>query len=226
MDKLLVHNIAGFKVVRGDLVNGGIKRLALERALRFVKETRVACSVHEYGHSGLALAIAARETGKEAHIFLAGKPKDTYITEYLKDFPNVSFHFADKVKRQHEIGNFVERWVEENQAFYLPIGFDCELFRTELVELARETVPDPKEVWVTVGSGTTFGCLKEAWPKANIHGVNLGFLSHDVVHKVIEELDEVAREFPPYPSAPFYDAKVWRFVKKYASKRAVIWNIA
>ncbi|USN87388.1 MAG: hypothetical protein H6779_03150 [Candidatus Nomurabacteria bacterium] len=226
MNKLSVHKIDGFRVVRGDLVPGGIKHLALEEALRHISEIKIACAVHEYGHSGLALAIAAMKMGKEAHIFLAGNPRYTYVTEYLKDFPNVFFHFANKVRKQHEVGNLVKNWARENEAFHLPIGFNCELFRTELIKLAKETITSPEEVWVAVGSGTTFGCLKEAWPKTKVCGVSLGFLLHDVEYTVIEKSEEVAREYPPYPSAPFYDAKIWRFVKEKARRGAVIWNIA
>ena len=30
---------------------------------------------------------------------------------------------------------------------------------------------------------------------------------------------------PPYPSAPTYDAKVWPFVKEFASPGSLIWNV-
>ncbi len=227
MDKLLVHKIAGFQVVRGDLVVGGIKRLALELALSKIKESKVACAVHEFGHSGLALAFATEKCGKETHLFWVGKPNITYITEHLKSFSNIRSHFVDGFEKQHETGSFVENWAKENKALYLPIGFNCELFRNELINIAKETISLPEEVWVTVGSGTTIACLREAWPSAKINGVNLGFLNHDNVEfTVLEKADEVAEKFPPYPSAPFYDAKIWRFVKKHASKGAVIWNIA
>ena len=227
MNKLLVHEIAGFRVVRGDLVAGGIKRLALELALVKVKESKVACAVHEFGHSGLALALAAEKCDKETHLFWVGKPNATYITEHLKSFSNIQSYFVDGFEKQHEMGNFVENWAKENKAFYLPIGFNCELFRNELINIAKETISSPKEVWVTVGSGTTISCLREAWSSAKIKGVNLGFLNHDNVEFTVhEKADEIAEEFPPYPSALFYDAKIWRFVKKYASKGAVIWNIA
>ena len=31
---------------------------------------------------------------------------------------------------------------------------------------------------------------------------------------------------PPFPSAPNYDAKAWRFIKEYASDGAYFWNVA
>lgn len=227
MNKLLVHEIAGFRVVRGDLVVGGIKRLALELALSKIKESKVACAVHEFGYSGLALALATKKCGKKAHLFWAGKPKNTYVTEHLKSFSNIQSHFVFEFEKQHEMSSFVKNWAKGNKAFHLPIGFNCELFRNELINIAKETISSPKEVWTTVGSGTTITCLREAWPSTKINGVNLGFLNHDNVEfTVLEKADEVAEEFPPYPSANFYDAKIWRFVKKHASKGAVIWNIA
>jgi hypothetical protein len=30
---------------------------------------------------------------------------------------------------------------------------------------------------------------------------------------------------PPFPSAPTYDAKAWKFMKQYASPGALFWNV-
>ena len=38
--------------------------------------------------------------------------------------------------------------------------------------------------------------------------------------KIIKE-----EEMPPFPSAPTYDAKAWKFVKEYAKPNALFWNV-
>ena len=32
-------------------------------------------------------------------------------------------------------------------------------------------------------------------------------------------------EMPPFPSAPTYDAKAWKFVKEHAKEGALFWNV-
>jgi hypothetical protein len=48
----------------------------------------------------------------------------------------------------------------------------------------------------------------------------------DNVYSVPEEPEQEAELPPPYPSAIYYDAKIWRFIQKHAKPGALVWNIA
>ena len=38
--------------------------------------------------------------------------------------------------------------------------------------------------------------------------------------KPVSDIDK-----PPFPSAPTYDAKAWKFIKEHASRGALFWNV-
>ena len=42
------------------------------------------------------------------------------------------------------------------------------------------------------------------------------------------KFDKIVKEedMPPFPSAPTYDAKAWKFVKEHAKPNALFWNVA
>ena len=47
-----------------------------------------------------------------------------------------------------------------------------------------------------------------------------------VIYKSPYEFDKKETILPPYPSVDNYDAKVWRFVLKYAKNGDYVYNIA
>src|SRR6218665_604506 len=71
---------AGILVVRDDLLPGGTKRRVLREvlALRPAQEFVYAATAQGYGQ--LALALAAREIGRKATIFVAGRAKRHALT--------------------------------------------------------------------------------------------------------------------------------------------------
>jgi hypothetical protein len=227
MRNVPIHDIAGFQVVRGDLVPGGLKRLGIEPVLHRVRQREVVCAVDPRGHSGLALAYAALPTRKKIHLFMAGQPVETYVTAELKNMPHVHLHFTPECTHQQELTSAAEKFANDVGAYIVPIGFNYEPFLKAMTAVALRLKVDPSEVWVPVGSGTTLKCLKRAWPKANLKSVNLGMMSTQQCKFTVPELPtETAQNFPPWPAASFYDAKLWRFIKDNASPDALIWLVA
>lgn len=55
-------------------------------------------------------------------------------------------------------------------------------------------------------------------------------ISREKLHEILIALgksgEKATGEVPPFPSLSEYDAKVWRFIKQYASKGALFWNVA
>ncbi|MES2409693.1 MAG: hypothetical protein V4509_05350 [Patescibacteria group bacterium] len=230
-------NYKWFKVVRGDLYPGGIKcRVLTELLATEIDADFITYAGCYYGHSAFALALAGNLTKKFVWIYFTHPWKETYIWKQLLTLNNVC-PIADQDQDQNIVkaiklagrpGN------NDEKGHYLPVGFDCEPFRRIYVKQMRELEVDPEEIWTTGGSGVTARCLAEAWPKARINVVNLGVrLNADMgnpykVWNIPEKLCEEALDPPPWPSARYYDAKMWQIVKEHATRKSttLIWNIA
>jgi hypothetical protein len=228
---LTIHEHAGFLVVRGDLIPGGVKRICLTSLLGEVAEKEVVYAAHAYGHSGLALGLAGMHNSKKVTLFFAGPRVSTYVFDQTEALSNVSCVVVDDCSHQSQVVQLAKEYAEAHGAYFMPVGFDYQPFTDLLVNLARSLDVNPTEVWVSGGSGTTSRCLVKAWPQAQIHTVHLGMMPNaDMgtknVYHVPERPTDQATALPPYPSALYYDAKIWRFVKEHASEGSLIWNTA
>jgi hypothetical protein len=86
----------------------------------------------------------------------------------------------------------------------------------------------PREVWTVGSSGTLTRGLQQAWPDASFHCVAVGHkgdYGRAKVYRCEIPFNKEAKVKPPFPSAPTYDAKVWEFMKQYASPGALFWNV-
>lgn len=117
---------------------------------------------------------------------------------------------------------------DENDAYYLPLGFDDPKFREMLKDYVQTLPMKPNEIWCPIVSGTLATALEEAFPDAKIKGVSVvkhhdykGF--GDVVFAPEKFVRTVAVP-PPYPSWSYSDAKVWGPANKAGSDDAIIWN--
>lgn len=228
---LILQEHEGFTVVRGDLFPGGIKAKVLASLLEEIKEDEVVYAAQAHGHSGFALGLAGIYNKKKVTLFFPGPEIDTYIYRQTKSLNNVTCVIVDGIKHQREVAETAKRYAEENGCHYMPVGFDYPPFTDRYIALAKSLAIQPAEVWVSGGSGVTSRCLVKMWPEAIIKTVNLGMMpgadfGTPYVFDVPEKPFDTAELPPPYPSAPFYDAKTWRFVKQHAKKGALIWNIA
>jgi len=125
-----------------------------------------------------------------------------------------------------------QKYARENGAYYMPIGCASDAFRAGLVAVAKSLPVVPAEVWCLCGSGLLTSALLEAWPDAQINCVSLGMAHLKVdesrvkLYRAPEKPEEPAEILPPFPSALYYDAKVWRFAEQHGSKDALIWNVS
>lgn len=228
-----IQEHCGLKVVRGDLYPGGLKcRVLTQLFLEVIREKEVTYTGCYFGHSGFALGTAGILTGKRIKLFLSSPQMDTYIHRQVLSLNNVSCVTVDTA--EHQDGTFGEasKYASQSGAYLLSIGFDYDDFNTRYVDVIRSICEAPEEVWVSGGSGVTAKCLQAAWPNTRVNVVNLNvrpnahFGNPDQVWNIPEKLSEESLDPPPYPSANYYDAKIWQIVRKHASPGALIWNIA
>ena len=128
-----------------------------------------------------------------------------------------------------------QEYYEENKSEreVLPIGLEHPSVIASFIKVARSIKYTPTEVWSVGSSGTLNRSLQLAWPDAKIHVVSVGHKMSDReigkaqywrsdldFDKPVSDIDK-----PPFPSAPTYDAKAWKFIKEHASRGALFWNV-
>lgn len=227
----------GFAIVRDDLIPGGTKVRVLVDMMRTDPAEEFVFGGPAQGYAQLALAYAAREVGKKATYFVAARRE---LHPYTLEAQAAGAQIVQvKAGRLNVVQAAARRYVETKSPsgmtvrFY-PLGFDVPAFRDGLVKMAREQVRDlrgitrPRQVWTTAGSGAMSRAFQEVWPDAEHHAVRIGFppdVGGAKLWEAPEEFGERARVLPPFPSCPWYDAKMWQFVRRHASKGALIWNV-
>lgn len=117
----------------------------------------------------------------------------------------------------------------------LEIGLDDPDFIQALGEgiSKASTNIDPQRIWVAGGSGVLARALAKAFPSAQLCIVQVGRRIYPEVleginHRLYvspEPFRRNAEVQPPYRSLRHYDAKVWRFVRKYGEDGDYIWNV-
>lgn len=224
----------GFLILRDDLLPGGTKRRILTEILGKVPNKEIVYPAHPYGHGQLALALSCLPYRKKVTLLLP-KLNSSRVPKVLSEtlaLSNVSYQVILNATSQSEVFQYAEKYAQEISDRYLfPIGFNTKEFLIGLKNLALSLPIVPTNVWVLAGSGLLVSALKLAWPNAKINAVNMGF-SHvnltgaDNVYNAPESPFEPAKVLPPFPSASYYDAKLWQFVKLYAEKGDFVWNVA
>ena len=77
--------------------------------------------------------------------------------------------------------------------------------------------------------------MQFAWPHATIHVVSVGHTMNEreigraIYHRIESKFDQPVKEdeMPPFPSAPTYDAKAWKFIQELSDKKGttLFWNV-
>lgn len=224
---LRVTTEEGIRVVRDDDVPGGTKRRVLDKLLPELPEREFVYASPAFGFAQYALAIAAAGCGKQATIFVAARKKlhprtraAAYAGANIVEVPN---GYLSNVQAK------AKDYAESRGARYFEFGADDPRFIEIYADLARSTGESPSEVWCVAGSGVTARALKQAWPDAIIHAVKIGAepdAGQAVIYEAPEDFEQPAKDPPPWPSCPEYDAKAWQFIKRHASPGALFWNVA
>jgi hypothetical protein len=219
-----------FWVVRDDLIDGGTKVRALLRILPGLNTSIVAYAADCFGFGPRALANATHRLGVRAVIVFPAMdtPSDSY--RYVSRLPHVTTVVLPGIRTQNEAYEHAREIAESHNAHLFPIGFDTPQFTATLASIASEVEFSPREVWALAGSGCLARALQVAWPSATVHAVSMGFphvrTGNAIVHRTAELPDQPARVSPPYPSANYYDAKVWSVASAVGADDALIWNVA
>jgi hypothetical protein len=140
--------------------------------------------------------------------------------------PNGMLNVTQRRAKDYVLENPQERTL-------LPIGLEHVSVIGSFIKVARNLPVQPKEVWTVGSSGTLNRSLQLAWPDAEVHVVSVGHtmkereIGRAIYHRSDLKFDKPVKpeDAPPFPSAPTYDAKTWKFMREHASPGALFWNV-
>lgn len=221
-----IDTLGQWLVVRDDLLPGGTKQRVIPLFLDDSADEYV-YATPAYGYAQIALAHSCAMLGKQATVFVAKRNQLHERTAEAKragaKVVQVPYGYLSNVQAK------AIAYADVTGAKVLPWGLDFPAFVNALANVARGLAVQPAEVWVAAGSGTLTRALQMAWPNATHHAVQVGAKPQPgraIVHVAPESFDQNAKEPPPFPSCSNYDAKVWRFFRRYAAPGALLWNVA
>ena len=241
-------------VAREDVLPGGTKQRAI---VPFLVETS-AWGPREFIYAGpfcgfaqIALAYSCHALGLKARLFCVRDPKTGGDHEYTRVAEQwgatISLHdsrnAADRASREYSAR-------QGEKSFLVPLGFAHPLYLRHLSQeltkhmeqLTAVLGPQPRRLWLPVGSGTLARAFKASLNPAywSIVCVDVQVLPKEdwrigqleqtpglEFMRVPEKFHEPAM-LPPsdFPSNLHYDAKLWRFFSGQAHSGDVWWNVA
>lgn len=219
----------GIRVVRDDLIEGGSKVRVAVDLLDGYDEWVFAGPAQ--GYAQLALAIACEARGKRGVFFTAARKEPHPLTKQsLAHGLKVVFV---KPGYLSNVRSKARAYCDMTGAYLANMGLLLPGMEDALCALARSLGEQPREVWVTAGSGTLTRALARAWPDAEVNAVQVGMPptlpERARLWVAPEKFHEPASgQLPPFSSARNYDAKAARFVAEHAARdgSALFWNVA
>ena len=226
-----IDHIDGFQIVRDDLYTGGTKKRAFEKYIDNIQENEFVYGCDYKGHASYAIALTALERNKKVTLFFNGPLQDTVMFRKVSSLPNVTYRESKEPIPLRVAEDNARKYAIQAGAKFLPLGLDFEGFRDALTEVVRSAKIVAPEIWVLGGTGNLARALQNAYPNTPVCVVNLKSVYGDfgnpaIVYDAPESFPEDAEILPPYPSVSNYDAKLWRFIKKYAKPNACVWNVS
>ena len=223
----VIVTVEGIQVVRDDHIPGGTKRRVLEPLVAKSTGSEFVYASPAYGYAQIALAYSCAAVGKAATVFVAKRktmhPRTAEAQAAGARIVEVPHGYLSNIQAK------ARAYAEHSGAEMFPFGLDTPEFIEGLADVARALPVKPFEVWSVAGSGVLTRALQQAWPDAVFHAVRIGSdpdAGRATVWRAQEKFEKPARLRPPFPSCDNYDAKAWRFIKKWAKPGALFWNVA
>ena len=227
-------------VLRDDRLGAGTKVRGIDYLIGHMpefKETKewVFGSCPATGYAQISLPVVCSKYDKKAVLFMAERKRENLHGYQIKGLslgadyrwvPNGMLNVTQKRAKDYVNENSTERAL-------LPLGLEHPSVIGSFIKVARALHLNPKEVWSVGSSGTLNRSLQLAWPDAEIHVVSVGHnmkereIGRAIYHRSELKFDRPVKpeDAPPFPSAPTYDAKAWKFIREHAAPGALFWNV-
>jgi hypothetical protein len=232
----IIEEHDGFQVVRDDLLDVGSKMRFVDKFIRDTKAKEIVFgSCPATGYAQISLPAVCNKYGKKTILFMA-KRNEENLHEYQirgrdlgAEYKWVNMGMLSVT--QHRARKYYEE--DKDNRVLFPIGLEHPSVVGSIIKVARQLPITPTEVWSVGSSGTLNRGLQLAFPDAEVNVVSVG---HKMSEREIGRANFYKSEYPfykpckddekpPFPSAPTYDAKAWKFIKKHGSEGALFWNV-
>ena len=230
----------GIVVVRDDLLAAGSKLRAIDYLIghapeyKHVKEWVFGCCPAT-GYAQMSLPYVCNRYDKKAILFMAKRNPENYHEYQIKGMDYGAVYKWVNMGMLAVTKKRAQEYYEENkkERQVLPIGLEHPTVIASIIKVARDISYEPKEFWTVGSSGTLNRALQLAWPDAAANVVSVG---HKMSEREIGDATYWRSELkfdksvseedaPPFPSAPTYDAKAWKFIRENAKHGALFWNV-
>ena len=237
---LQVNNIT---VIQDNVQPGGTKARILPTYLKNKLTDnikKVTYAGPRVGFAQVALAITCQKLGLRCGLYVSGKGSNTNVNLAKKYGANIlGYYLTNKLAKD------AAKAAVNSSIYNCEFGFDSEEFTSLGISILSElvknneylnTIQDTEfHLFIAYGTGTISRILRQVFPNAVLHCVQVGRQVYDdvpsnsIVHKAQEYFTQEAILKPPYNSSPYYDAKVYKiamdFKKENLNLNVVIWNV-
>lgn len=226
----------GFYIVRDDLLGYGSKARFIDYLVKTDGQEWVFGGANKVGWGPISLTHVCNRYGKRATFFMPQRTTNppTWHQQHVLNTGG-TIHWV-KAGMLNVTLSHARRYYEEDPIHrrILPLGLDHPTVLGSIIKVARALPITPTEIWTVASSGTLSRGLQLAFPNLSVYTVEVGHKMSDaqrgraIVFRSPYKYDQAVKgdDIPPYPSEPFYDAKVWSFMKQHAKQGALCWNVA
>ncbi len=230
----VVEEYNDFHVVRDDKLGYGSKVRFIDYLVKTEGDEWVFGGANKVGWGPISLTHVCNKYGKKATFFMAKRSVPTWHQQQVLDMGG-TIHWVDNgmlTVTKARARKYYERDTVSRRV--LPLGLEHPTVLASIVKVARNLPVKPTEIWTVASSGTLNRGLQLAFPDVPAYAVEVGHKMSDyekgraITMRSSYAYDQKVEEsrMPPYPSEPYYDAKLWDFVVSNGKKGALIWNVA
>ena len=235
--KPVIVDYDGIHVVRDDLLGGGSKRRFADYLIRTLPHNEIVYGgCPATGYAQISLPSLTNKYNKKTVLFMAKRSMDN-LTIYQKRGIEIGAIYnwipdGMLTVTKCRAREYVEK--DPENRFLMSMGLAHHTVEDSIVKVCREGIDiEPTEIWSVGSSGTLTRGLQKAYPDIDVHVVQVGHkMKKEEYGRAILHIADMnftkgpkKEDMPPFPSVENYDAKGWQFVKKYAKKGALFWNV-
>lgn len=234
---LTIHD--GVVVVRDDLISGSKCRFA-DLLVQSIKEDVIVYVQPRIGLAGISILNIAKRYNKKVVLFMPSSKEISHHQAVCIE--RGAIPKFRRIAAMPNLNKIAKEWAEKNGAFFVPLGLKHELVVACAAKVARNIICDkdenqPDVCFVATSTGVLVRGLQIGWDRTKFYSVcvarnmHKGELGRAI--PISEPLDfkqsEKKENWPPFPSVSTYDAKCFKYAKKYKeqnpNERVFMWNV-
>lgn len=227
----------GIIVVRDDKIVGSKCRFA-DLLVQSVESDTIVYVQPRVGLAGVSILEIAKKYNKEVVLFMpASKEISDHQAACIERGAIPKFH---KIAAMPNLNKIASEWATANGKFFVPLGLKHPLVVACAAKVASnlaEEYGEPDVCFVATSTGVLVRGLQIGWKNTEFYSIavsrNMKAGELGRAHIISEPMEfqkpEKAENLPPFETVNTYDAKVWKYVKKYKQenpeKNVWMWNV-